>query len=132
LIGLRETSSTSNYGIANRNGNAQISTTNVENLTFDELLRLSKLPDNQQNLNRVFAAGKFQVIPSTLEDIKKVFGFGGKDKFTKENQEKIGDYLLLNGDTSRVFGLGRYLKGDNAGSEKDLEDAIQAVGQIWA
>jgi hypothetical protein len=132
LIGLRETSSTSNYGIANRNENAQRSTTNVENLTFDELLRLSKLPDNQQNLNRVFAAGKFQVIPSTLEDIKKVFGFGGKDKFTKENQEKIGDYLLLNGDTSRVFGLGRYLKGDNAGSEKDLEDAIQAVGQIWA
>ena len=132
LIGLRETSSTSNYGIANRNGNAQRSTTNVENLTFDELLRLSKLPDNQQNLNRVFAAGKFQVIPSTLEDIKKAFGFGGTDKFTKENQEKVGDYLLLNSNTSKVFGLGRYLKGDNAGSEKDLEDAIQAVGQIWA
>ena len=132
LIGLRETSSTSNYGIANRNGNALRSTTNVENLTFDELLRLSKLPDNQQNLNRVFAAGKFQVIPSTLEDIKKAFGFGGADKFTKENQEKIGDYLLLNSNTSRAFGLGRYLRGDNAGSEKDLEDAIQAVGQIWA
>ena len=132
LIGLRETSSTSNYGIANRNENALRSTTNVENLTFDELLRLSKLPDNQQNLNRVFAAGKFQVIPSTLEDIKKAFGFGGADKFSKENQEKVGDYLLLNGDTSRAFGLGRYLKGDNAGSEKDLEDAIQAVGQIWA
>jgi hypothetical protein len=132
LIGLRETSSTSNYGIANRNGNAQRSTTNVENLTFDELLKLSNLPDNQQNLNRVFAAGKFQVIPSTLEDIKKAFGFGGADKFTKENQEKIGDYLLLNSNTSKVFGLGRYLKGDNAGSEKDLEDAIQAVGQIWA
>jgi hypothetical protein len=132
LIGLRETSSTSNYGIANRNGNAQRSTTNVENLTFDELLKLSNLPDNQQNLNRVFAAGKFQVIPSTLEDIKKAFGFGGTDKFTKENQEKIGDYLLLNSNTSKVFGLGRYLKGDNAGSEKDLEDAIQAVGQIWA
>ena len=132
LIGLRETSSTSNYGIANRNENALRSTTNVENLTFDELLRLSKLPDNQQNLNRVFAAGKFQVIPSTLEDIKKSFGFGGTDKFTKENQEKIGDYLLLNGSTSRAFGLGRYLRGDNVGNEKDLEDAIQAVGQIWA
>jgi hypothetical protein len=132
LIGLRETSSTSNYGIANRNENAQRSTTNVENLTFDELLKLSQLPDNARNLNRVFAAGKFQIIPSTMEDAKKAFGFTGADRFTPENQEKMGEWLLLNGGTSRAFGLGRYLRGDNAGSQKDLEDAIQAVGQIWA
>lgn len=114
------------YNIANIGGNAKISNTNVLNLSFSELKKFQSLPEG--NPNRVFAAGRYQVIPKTLDSIIKNLGFTLNDKFSISNQEKIGDYIFLNVRPS----AGRYLSGKNNGTEKDLEDAIQEIGQEFA
>ena len=124
MIGAYE--SNSNYDIANIGGSAKISKTKVLNLSFAALEKFQDL--RQGDPNRVFAAGKYQVIPDTLDIIKKGLNFTPNDKFSTENQEKIGDYIFLNIRKN----TGNYLSGKNSGTEIDLENAIQGIGQEFA
>jgi hypothetical protein len=134
MVGAYE--SNSNYDIANIGGNAKISKTKVSNLSFTELRKFQSLPEGDPN--RVFAAGKYQIIPKTLygenwkTDINgglfKKLGLNQNDKFSEETQEKIGDglFLIIRKNAEN------YLSGKNSGNETDLEKAIQDIGQEFA
>ena len=124
MVGAYE--SNSSYDIANIGGSAKISRTKVLNLSFTELKQFQTLP--QGNPNRVFAAGKYQVIPDTLDIIIKGLNLTPNDRFSAETQEKIGDYIFLNIRKN----TGNYLSGKNSGTEADLEAAIQGIGQEFA
>ena len=118
--------SNNRYDIANIGGSAKISKTKVLDLPFSELKNFQTLP--QGNPDRVFAAGKYQVIPDTLNIITKGLNLTPNDRFSAETQEKIGDYIFLNIRKN----TGNYLSGKNSGTEVDLEKAIQGIGQEFA
>jgi hypothetical protein len=128
LLGLLE--SNNRYNIANTPN--KISKTTITNKTYDQLVPFQKLPSSDSN--RVFAAGRYQVIPNTMKGIvtksKWTYNFGpGKSGvYDKKIQEKFGEYLIL--ETRRD--LANYVKGNNSGSRQDLEKAIQATSQEWA
>ena len=102
------------------------------------------IPTNERtpcDKRRVFAAGKYQVIPSVLfgrnweTDINggkyKELGFAPTDLFSPENQEKIGDYFLLNSTVHPQ--IGKYIKGKNftKGDKAELEIAVQRLSQLF-
>ena len=82
----------------------------------------------KQAAKTYFAVGKFQLIPVTFDSIVKALSLTPDTLFDKQTQERVGEYLLLN---NRKL-LGDYLQGKNAGTQQDLEHAIQAAGQEWA
>lgn len=125
LIGFHE--SNNNYSIANTGGNAKRSVINVNGLTFDTLKKQQQI-SNQDNPQRVFAAGRFQIIPPTMETIKSRLGLKGTDRYDPKTQERMGDWLLL----ENRPGLGNYIKGKNAGTAGELISAIDSVGYEWA
>jgi hypothetical protein len=135
MVGAYE--SNSSYDIANIGGSAKISRTKVLNLSFSELKKFQSLPEGDPN--RIFAAGKYQIIPQTLYGSKdwkqnvngglyRKLGLTQNDKFSAEIQEKIGDGLFL----EIRKDAGNYLSGKNSGTEADLEAAIQGIGQEFA
>lgn len=75
----------------------------------------------------IFAAGKYQMIPVTRREIAKKLGLLNK-KFDSTIQEQLGDYLLL----ERKSNLGKYLKGKNKGTAKELALAVQDIGKVFA
>lgn len=125
IIGTYE--SGNNYSAANTGGNGIRSSVNVNGLTFDKIKQYQNI-SNQNNTQRVFAAGRFQVIPSTMDTIKTKLGIKGNDRYTPVVQEQFGDYLLLENRTQ----LGNYIKGINKGSSIDLANAISQIGYEWA
>ncbi len=80
-----------------------------------------------QSQKKLFAVGKYQTIPITLNSAATKLGIGSS-LFNSSTQEQIGDWLLL---TTRSS-LGKYLKGENTGSQADLEAAVQSLGQEFA
>lgn len=125
LIGNSE--SNNNYGIANTGGSARRSSINVNGLTFNTLKSYQNLP-NENNPKRVFAAGRFQIIPETLNRILPKLNLTGTDKYDPITQEKIADYMLLYYRKS----VGDYIRGKNSGTINDLTSAIDAIGYEWA
>lgn len=89
--------------------------------TVTEVLALQNGPED------LFAVGKYQTIPKTLKSAATALSLLNA-KFDASTQEKIGDRLLL---TSRPR-LGKYLKGENAGTIAELENAVQDLGQEFA
>lgn len=113
-----------NYGA---NGGNISSTPPITSLTIKEV------QDSQNyikliNGRRLFAIGRYQLIPDTLASAVKALKLSPTQKLDKETQSKLGDYLVL----EKRSDLGRYIKGINKGSKTDLEDAIQALGQEFA
>jgi hypothetical protein len=76
---------------------------------------------------RMWATGKYQVIPDTLRDAINSLGLNSSTLYDANTQEKIGDYLLL---VSRTK-IAAYLKG-NTGTFADLEAAVLDVAQCFA
>lgn len=126
------------YGAANTGtteGCQFFSTTNVENMEFGELKRLMKLPGGAGcNRARVFAAGKYQIIPLTLfgdgdltGGLWKQLGLTDTDKYTPEIQERMFLQMILNRSA-----LGDYLTAKNEGTITQLSNAIQQLSQLFA
>lgn len=57
-------------------------------------MTLEQVMQAQQN-GSLFAAGKYQIIPTTLQDAVHKMKLDKKQKFDAQMQEKLGDYLLL-------------------------------------
>jgi len=124
IIGRYE--SNNNYDIANTGGSAKKSTTGVRGLSITQLKSFQSLPEGDPA--RVFAAGKYQIIPVTFRAALKSLNLPESTIFNQETQELFGDYLLL-GKRKR---LGDFLKGNNSGAKQDLINAINDVGYEWA
>ena len=73
----------------------------------------------------IFATGLYQVIPGTLLDNMKAYGLDWNSKYDWNFQTDLGHKLIL-------AAAGNYLKGKNSGSQSDLENAVQSIGQCWA
>ena len=125
LIGNSE--SNNNYGVANTGGRARRSSTNVNGLTFNVLKTFQNI-QSENNPQRVSAAGRFQIIPKTMNAIILALSLKGKDKYDPITQERMADYMLLFYRES----AGDYIKGKNAGSLNDLTSAINSIGYEWA
>ena len=124
--------SNGNYSIANQGsrGGYRISTTNVTTKTANQLVNeLSTTYTDKEVTDVVFAMGRYQVIPKVLKEAVTAGAIKENDLFDKSNQEKVCDYLLL---AKRNSQIGKYLRGENGGSQEDLESAIQGLGQEWA
>jgi len=116
------------YGIANTGKAGDISTIKVDSVSIGELKSYWNLP--KYNKSRVFAMGKYQVIPDTLSSLSRKVNLVDTDIFDPTNQEKIADEIFT-GKTKRRK-LGDYLTGRNKGSLLDLQAAVQDVGLEWA
>ena len=124
--------SNGNYAIANQGsrGRYKISTTDVTTKTANELLNdLSTTYSDKQVTDVVFAMGRYQVIPTVLKDAITAGAIKSNDLFDQKHQEQVCDYLLL---SKRRSQIGKYLNGENSGTQRDLERAIDGLGQEWA
>ena len=55
-------------------------------MTVAEIMAAQALPEGDSN--RLFAVGKYQVIPSTMKGAAAAMGLTGKEQFTPELQER--------------------------------------------
>lgn len=121
------------YNSSNRgtkNNKIQGSTNNTERgniklteLTIEDIRKYQKIKD-PDNADRLFAVGKYQLIPSTFEMAVKGLGLPKNTVFNKETQEKIGRYLLFEKRPS----LGAYIKGES----NDEAKALLEASKEWA
>lgn len=99
----------------------------LTNKTVRQVLTLQRSTDNPLGKGDIFAVGKYQLIPGTLYSVASKLKLLDS-LFNDVTQEKLGDYLVL----EKRSDTGRYVKGINGGSKKDLEDAVQALGLEFA
>lgn len=125
IIGNYE--SGNNYGVANTGGKGMRSSTNVSGMSFQNIKSLQNI-SSESDRRRVFASGRFQIIPSTMNILKVALKFKDNDRYTPQNQEKMGDHMLL----EFRYIVGNYIKGINKGSSIDLANAINNIGYEWA
>lgn len=100
----------------------------LEEMTFAEIFDLQsiKSPFNQ---NRLFAVGKYQIIPDTMQEIFPHSGLKLTDKFTTENQDKLGTLLIVGNDGyAKRKKLAAYIRGES----NDLQAAMLDFAREWA
>lgn len=74
--------------------------------------------------NRIFAVGKYQVIPSTMREAVSALGIDRDQPFTEEVEDQIFDYLI----TAKRPEIGQYILG----GEADLDKAILELSKEFA
>lgn len=92
-------------------------------MTISEIREKQKItdPDNEE---RLFAVGKYQLIPSTFEIAVKGLGLSDDTVFDAETQEKLGQYLLF----EKRPELGAYIRGES----NDMNKALVEAAKEWA
>ena len=71
------------------------------------------------------AAGKYQVIPTTLQDAIRALGIRDTEKFSEENQEKIGEWLIRT-----RGGYDAYLKNPNP-TQENKDRLLMGLANVW-
>jgi hypothetical protein len=108
------------YNSVNRGakGGYKAGTEDLGNMTVSEVMAAQKS-------GKFNAAGKYQLIGSTLSDAVKTLGLKGDEKFDKSTQDKIFEQYLVN---NKRKAIGDYINGksDNIGA------AIKAASMEWA
>ena len=96
---------------------------NITNLTVSDILRRQAIKD-PNNTNRIFAFGKYQMIPSTFKDAVNKMGLNGDEMMTPELQERIFlEYLI-----KKRPALYNYITGQS----NDKQAALDAAALEWA
>ena len=121
------------YGSSNRgtkNNKIQGSTNTTDRggvklteLTIDDIRKYQKIKD-PDNPNRLFAVGKYQLIPTTFDMVVKGLGLTKNTIFNEETQEKMGRYLLF----QKRPALGAYIRGES----NDETTALLEASKEWA
>lgn len=96
------------------------------NITIGQIQELQKLPKGHPD--RLFAVGKYQVIPSTLEAAVKALNLSPTTKFTPEIQERIMRQYLLRG---KKRGIYSFITKENV-TPQDLENALMQSAMEFA
>lgn len=92
---------------------------NLTNMTIDEILKKNKLPIGDSD--RINAAGRYQVISSTLESAKNEMKLSGKEKFTPEMQDRIFMHLLPQ--AAKDYADGKHINKNKA---------ISSISNMWS
>lgn len=95
----------------------------LSKMTVDQILESSNL--RADNPNRVFAAGKYQVITKTLRAAKAAIPLSGSELYTPELQEKIFLEFLLGKKRPKIAAYIRRGEGTS-------EDATYSAAMEWA
>lgn len=98
-------------------------------MTIAEIRQKQQLQTS--NNNRIFAVGKYQLIPNTLQAFITANNIDVNSKYDAEIQEKAGEWLIIKGGTGRK-GLKAYFGKDSKGTELDLQKAITDLGLEFA
>lgn len=94
---------------------------NLTELTLEELMRRQSLKEGDKS--RIFAAGKYQVIPDTMKQAVAKLKLDKKMKFSPEMQEQLFDYLVK----YKKPEINNFLEGRG-----DPKTALKAFSQEWA
>ena len=94
----------------------------LTDLTLRELLEFQKLPNGHKN--RIFAAGRYQIIPTTMEYAIDRSGLSLDDKFSPENQDKLALTLAIKARPK----LAKFLSGES----NDIDSAMLDLAKEWA
>ena len=96
----------------------------VSGLTVGELMQFQSIKD-PNDTNRIFAAGKFQIIPSTMVGFLKAHPeVKSTDTFDEAMQNKAFGYLI----NEKRKDIGRYISGKS----DDRDAALLALAKEWA
>lgn len=95
----------------------------LSEMTIDEIRAKMKIK-SPDDADRLFAVGKYQLIPTTFEMAVKATGLSGDTVFNPETQEKLGQYLLF----EKRPALGAYIKGES----NDMNSALLEAAKEWA
>ena len=110
---------TSGGGIVGSTHNAStILGKNLTDMTVREIIE-------HQSSGRLFAAGRYQIIPSTMQMAVSRAGVSPDDMFDTKTQDKLGLALIYNGQRPN---LSAYLKGDS----NNLHAAMKDLAMEWA
>ena len=97
----------------------------LSEMTVDEILKAQSLTGD----DRLFAVGKYQMIPSTFKEVVEGMGLSGDTVFSPEFQDQAGMYLA----TQKRPILGAYLSGkDWKGEAVDEDTALMELAKEWA
>ena len=102
----------------------------LEDLTFAEIFELQRISD-PNDPNRLFAVGRYQIIPETMMEIFPHSGLSLDDKFTSENQDILGTLLVVGNEETNYAkraSLARYIRGES----DDLQAAMLDFAREWA
>ena len=94
----------------------------LTDLTLRELVELQSL--EKGNENRIFAAGRYQIIPETMEYAIDRAGLSFDDKFSPEVQDSLAMTLAM----KKRPKLGAFLSGES----DDIESAMIDLAKEWA
>jgi len=99
----------------------------LQNMTLGEIRRRQKTSTkSKEHLN---AVGAYQVIGSTLQQaMDSIPGVDKDTKYTKEVQEKIGDYLL---NEKRPF-VGKFMRGEVPDTAANRKKVQLSLSKEWA
>lgn len=87
-------------------------------------MTVGEVREAQRN-RQMFAVGRYQIIPSTLDQAVTTMGLSDRTLFTPELQDRIYSEFLIN---SKRPAIAAYLTGRS----DDVNAAAQAVAQEWA
>ncbi|MEI7296595.1 hypothetical protein WCQ02_31015 [Paraburkholderia tropica] len=99
-------------------GGYKASTADLQNMTIAQVMAAQK--SGQFN-----AAGRYQIIGSTLSDAVKSMGLNGNEKFDEATQDRIFQQYLIG---TKRKAIGDYVNGKS----NDIGAAIKAASMEWA
>lgn len=128
VLGTLISSGEGGYGSYNRGraGDANGAQIDFSQMTVGEVMRRQDLPRNDPE--RLFAVGKYQMIPGTFEEAVNSLGIDRNAKFTPQLQERMfADYLV---DEKRPQ-VRAYITGETSGAQ-GLQGAQLALAREFA
>ena len=97
----------------------------LSEMTLSEIKKYQSISD-PNNTDRLFAVGKFQMIPDTLLEAQKALGVSDDAVFDEATQTQLGEYLFTGkANTRKTID---YLRG----GESSLEDAMYGLAREFA
>lgn len=98
----------------------------LSEMTLGEIKEYQRIRD-PNNPDRLFAVGKYQMIPDTLAEAQKALGISDKAVFDEDTQTRLGEYLLKGKANTRKTWA--YLSGQEGAS---LDDAVYGLAREFA
>lgn len=97
---------------------------NLQDMSVGEVMKL-------QSQDKLFAVGKYQIIPDTMVGFVRTMGISKDDKFNAATQEKFKDYVI----NFKRPEVGRYIRGQSnnrAEAAQELAREFASVGLSYA
>lgn len=94
----------------------------LSSMTIGEVMKHQAKP--KKSKDRVFAAGAYQIIPSTMKWAVDEMGISKDETFSAETQKEIAEYILVN----KQPDVRRFIKGEH----DDIDKAITGLAKEWA